>query len=352
MGRKTFFVASALALVTFMLLYMPVPAQSQGKAIELSYSDYFPPEFGIAKSSDAWAREIEKRSSGRVKITIYHGGTLTSSNKCYEGVVKGLSDIGQSVLSYTAGRFPLMEVVDLPCYTHHNNHLPTRIADDMWRKFQPKELSDVHVLYMHGAMLNMFYTANKPVRRLEDFKGLRIRSTGSSAKLIEYLGATPVGISKADEYEAMQKGVVDGTIGAPASLKGWRIADVSKYSACVPRAGYTNAQFVVINKKKWESLPPDIQKIFTEVSQEWVEKTADVWNAIDIESAEYGKKMGHQFIVPDEKEAARWERVLQPMFDEYVKRMESKGLPGKAALEYRRQLMEKYSKMYPPLKFK
>ena len=349
MGRKTFFVASALALVTFMLLYMPVPAQSQGKPIEFSYSDHLPPELGVSVGVEAWGKEIEKRSKGRVKFTYYHGGTLTSSPKCYEGVVKGLSDIGHSVLAYTSGRFPLMEVCDLPGYTAFNAKLSSRIADDMYRKFQPKELSDVHVLYMHCHTPGVWYTTKKPVRVLEDMKGLRIRCTGLTTKMVTALGATPVGMPKADEYDSLQRGVVDGTVGAPASLKGWRIADVCKYSTWVPKAGYANAQFVVMNKKKWESLPPDIQKIFTEVSQEWVEKTGEGWNSVDIEAVEYAKKMGHQFIHVDEKEQARWEQALKPLQDEYVKITESKGLPGKAALEYRQQLMEKYSKVYKSL---
>jgi TRAP-type C4-dicarboxylate transport system substrate-binding protein len=180
-------------------------------------------------------------------------------------------------------------------------------------------------------------------------KGLRIRCSGLTTKMVTALGGTPVGMPKADEYDSMQRGVVDGTVGAPASLKGWRIAEVAKFSTWVPKAGYANAQFVVMNKKKWESLPMDIQKVFTEVSQEWVEKTGTGWNSQDLEGVEYAKKLGHQFIHPDEKEAARWERALKPLQDEYVKATEARGLPGKAALEYRQQLMEKYSKVYKSL---
>jgi TRAP-type C4-dicarboxylate transport system substrate-binding protein len=167
--------------------------------------------------------------------------------------------------------------------------------------------------------------------------------------MVTALGATPVGMPKADEYDSMQRGVVDGTVGAPASLKGWRIAEVAKYSTWVPKAGYANAQFVVMNKKKWDSMPPDIQKIFTEVSQEWVEKTGEGWNGVDVEAVEYAKKMGHQFIFVDENEQARWEKALKPLEADYLKNTESKGLPGKAALEYRQQLMEKYGKVYKSL---
>ncbi len=349
MKSRRFAILVATCVIAGIVFCTSTGAYSAEKVIELSYSNHHPPEFGISKVDEEWAREIEKRTNGRVKFTFYHGGTLTSSSKCYEGAVKGLSDIGHSVLAYTQGRFPLMDVIDLPGYPIFNAQITSRIADDVYRKFQPKELSDVHVLYIHCFMPGIIYTRNKPVNRLEDLKGLRIRSAGMATRLMKHLGATPVGMPKADEYDAMQRGVVDGTVGAPASLKGWRIAEVSKYSTWVPRAGYTNAQFVVMNKKKWESLPKDIQKIITEVNEEYLGKTAEGWNTIDVEAVEYGKKMGHQFIHPDEKEAARWDAAVKPMFDEYLKNTESKGLPGKAALEYRQQLMEKYSKIYKPI---
>jgi TRAP-type transport system periplasmic protein len=332
--------------VVFVCFCLPNPVQSQGKPMEFSYSNHHPPEFPMSKTNEEWGKEIEKRTNNRVKFTYYHGGTLTSSPKMYEGAVKGLSDIGHSVFSYTPGRFPLMDVIDLPGYTVYNDHITTRIADEIYRKFQPKELSDVHILYVHAHGIGVYYTAKKPVRTLEDMKGMKIRSAGFAAKMVSHLGGTPVGMPKADEYDSLSRGVVDGTVGTTASLKGWRIAEVCKYSTWAPRAGYVSGMFVAMNKKKWDSLPPDIQKVFTEVSREWVGKTADSWNAIDLDGYEYGKKMGHQYVMVDEKEQLRWDKALQPMYDEYVKSVEAKGLPGKAAFEFRQQLLEKYSKEY------
>jgi len=349
MERKSFAFVTIIGLFLGFVSFLSISSHAAEKVITFSYSSHTPPELGIALGIEAWGKEIEKRTGGRVRITYYHNGTLTSSPKCYEGVVKSLSDIGHSVFAYTQGRFPLMEVLDLPGYTAFNAKLSTRIADDMYRKFQPKELSDVHVLYLHCHTPGIWYTTKKPVKTLDDMKGLRFRCTGLTTKMVTALGATPVGMPKADEYDAMQRGVVDGTVGAPTSLKGWRIAEVAKFSTWVPKAGYANAQFVVMNKKKWESLPADVQKVFTEVSLEWIDKTGEGWNSQDMEGVEYAKKVGHQFIHPDEKECARWEQALKGLQDDYVKSTEAKGLPGKAALEYRQQLMDKYSKVYKSL---
>jgi TRAP-type C4-dicarboxylate transport system substrate-binding protein len=148
----------------------------------------------------------------------------------------------------------------------------------------------------------------------------------------------------------MRKGVVDGTMAPPNELLGWKVAEVAKYCTIVPEAGYSTAIFVTMNLAKWNSLQPDIQKILTEVSKDWVEYTGKEMNRSEMEGYEFGKKAGHSFIYPSTEEKARWIRAVKPLRDDYVKAMEAKGLQGKEALDYREYLIEKYSKVYPPLK--
>jgi TRAP-type transport system periplasmic protein len=325
-------------------------AWAQGKAINLSVSSFFPPNHGIAKSLEAFGKEVEKRSNGKVTFTFYHSGSLSSSENCYEGVVKDISDMGQSVLAYTRGRFPLMEIIDMPGYPNFNAIITSRIADDVYRKFTPKELADTHVLFLHAHMPGIYYTVKKPVNTLEDMKGLRIRATGLSAKIVQALGATPVAMPKSDEYDALQKGVVDGTVGAPAGLITFRLAEITKYSTWITRAGSPATHFVVMNLKKWNSLPADVKKILNDVAAEWPEYTGKVWNSLDLEGVEFAKKQGHKFIVPSAEEGLRWEKALAPVYDDYIKSMQAKGLPGKEVFEYRKQLIDKYAKMYPSVK--
>jgi TRAP-type C4-dicarboxylate transport system substrate-binding protein len=263
--------------------------------------------------------------------------------------VKGISDIGHSVFSYTRGRFPLMEVIDLPGYPV-TAVIPSLVARDVFEKFQPKELSDVHVLYLHTHIPGGFFMVSKQVNKLEDMKGMRIRAAGMAARMVELLGGVPVSMPKADQYDAMQKGVVDGTVGGPNELIGWKVAEVSKTSTWVPGAGYVNCMYVAMNKKKWSSLPPDVQKVFTEVSKLWTEYSGKEWDVMDSDGVAYGKQTKHTFILPPPEEQARWVKALSPMQEEFVKGAQAKGLPGKEALEYRQQLIEKYSKMYPPIK--
>ena len=344
--------AVCIGLVVGLLCFcmsVPCSAQQKGKVIELSYSSHFPANYGMEICSMKWAEEIEKKTNGKVKITFYHSGTLTPPNAIYEGVVKGISDIGHSVFSYTRGRFPLMEVVDLPGYPV-TAVIPSLVARDMAEKFKPKELSDVQILYLHTHIPGGFFWVSKQVTKLEEVKGMRIRAAGMAARMVELLGGVPVSMPKADQYDAMQKGVVDGTVGGPNELIGWKVAEVSKASTWVPRAGYVNAMFVVMNKKKWASLPPDVQKVITEVSKPWTEVSGKEWDVMDSDGVAFGKKTKHAFYVTPQEEAARWVKALQPMQEEYIKAAEAKGLPGREAVKYRQELIEKYTKMYPPIK--
>lgn len=246
----------------------PAASKPAAKAIELNYSIFFPPTHIQTRTAEAWAKEIETRTNGRVKITIFAGGALTGAPQCYEGVVNGISDIGMSCFAYTPGRFPLLEGLDLPL-GYPNGAVATRIATELTEKYQPAEVANTHVLYVHAHGPGLL-ASKKPVKSLNDLKGLKVRGTGLSLKIVDALGGTSVGMAQNDAYEALQKGVVDATLCPIETLKGWKQGEVISSITDATAVGYTTAMFVTMNSKKWGSLPPDIQKVFTDVSKEWV----------------------------------------------------------------------------------
>jgi len=313
--------------------------EEKTKAIELSYSIFFPPSHIQCKTAEAWAKEIEKRTSGRVKITVYPAGTLTKAPQCYEGVVNGISDIGMSCLAYTRGRFPLLEGLDLPL-GYSSGTTATRIATEMVQKYQPKEMSDTHVLYIHAHGPGIL-ASKKPIRTLEDLKGLKVRATGLSAKIVKNLGATPVAMSQPETYEALQKGVVEATFCPIETLKGWKQGEVINYVTDTSVVGYTTAMFVVMNNDVWNRLPADIQKIFNTVSQEWVAKQGAAWDKADDEGRKFIKELKREVITLSEAEQKRWKEQVKPVLDEYVGNANKKGLKGTSFLTDIQALLEK-----------
>ncbi len=303
---------------------------SQSKTITLSYSIFFPATHAQAQAVEQWAQEVEKRTEGRVKIIMYAGETLSKAPQCYDGVVSGISDIGMSAFAYTRGRFPLLEALDLPV-GYPDGMTATKIANRIFDKYQPEELSEVKVLYLHGHGPGIL-ASRKPVKTLKDISSLKIRATGLSAKIVSSLGTVPVSMSQGETYEALQKGVVDATLCPIETLKGWKQGEVINYVVDTHAVGYTTAMYAVMNKAKWESLPEDIQQIIEEVNNEWIEKQGAAWDESDREGAEFVESLGHEFITlaPEEEEALVY--AVQPILAEYIDATEAKNLPGAAVL--------------------
>ena len=311
-------------------------------ATSLTYSIFFPPTHAQAKAAESWAKEIEKRSAGQVKISLFPGGTLTPADQCYDGVVKGISDIGMSAFAYTRGRFPQMEALDLPL-GYPNGLVATRVANAFYQAQKPKALENVKVLYLHAHGPGLLHT-KKPVKTLEDLKGMKIRSTGFSAKVVSALGAVPVAMPQGETYEALSKGIADGTIGPIEVLKGWKQGEVIKSTTDCFDVGYTTVFFVVMNLKKWNALPPDVRKVFDDVSREWIDVHGKAWDDADKEGRAFTKSLGNQIIPLSAQESARWKKAVRPTIEEYIKDAEKKGVPGRKSVQEAEGLIAKYRK--------
>jgi TRAP-type C4-dicarboxylate transport system substrate-binding protein len=307
------------------------PAAVAAKSIHLTYSIFFPPTHGQCLAGMAWAREIERLTEGKVKITVFPGGTLTKANQCYDGVVKGISDIGMSCFAYTRGRFPVMEALDLPL-GYPDGLSATRVANTFFETFKPAELDDVKVLYLHAHGPGLLHT-QKPVRTLADLHKMKIRSTGLSAKVVEALGAVPVAMPQGDTYESLQKGVVEGTFGPIEVLKGWRQAEAVNYTTDCNVVGYTTAMFVVMNKAKWTALSPDVQNIFEATSRKWIDVHGMRWDQGDQEGREYATSLGNEILQLETDEARRWKEKVRPIIDAYVSGADAKKLDGRKSVD-------------------
>jgi TRAP-type C4-dicarboxylate transport system substrate-binding protein len=326
-------------LVVFGFCFLTSSAHAQ---VKLNYSIFFPAPHKNAVLATEWAKEIEKRTNGKVQITMFYGGTLTPADKCYDGVVKGISDIGFSVLAYTRGKFPLTEVSDLPMGMK-SGVVATKVINDYYKKFKPKEFGEVQVMYLHGHGAGILHT-KKEVKTLEDVKGMKIRCTGMAAKIAGALGATPVAMPMGETYDALSRGVVDASMAPYEALQGWKWGEVVKYTVEDWGSSYSTGMFVVMNKDKWNSLPPDIQKTIEQVNEEYIEKQGKVWDEIDKAGRDYTVGRGNKIISLSPDENRRWEKAVKPLLDEYKKNMKDKGLPGEEVVSFYFQAIYKYQK--------
>ena len=301
------------------------------KTYKLTYSIFFPPMHVQAKTGMEWAAEVERRSGGRLQIAVHPGGTLTKADQCWQGVLGGISDLGMSCFAYTPGRFPLLEALDLPL-GWPDGLTATRTATALAAKYNPAEIQGAKILYIHAHGPGILAT-KKPVRALEDLKNMKIRGTGLSAGIATALGATAVGMPQPETYDALQKGVVEGTFCPIETLKGWKQGEVIEFVTDTKAIGYTTSMFVAMNLKSWEALPADLQQIVSEVSAEWVDKHGQAWDQADAEGLEYAKSLNREIITLSPEQEELWKQQVAPIVAAYLEQTKAKGLPGEEFLK-------------------
>jgi len=275
---------------------------------------------------------VEKRTNGKVKVAYFSGGTLVPANQAYEAVVKGIADISMFSQQYNAGRFPLTEGLYLPLGVKSSRQA-TKMITAWYDKFKPKEYDDVKVLYLYGGGPGQFATL-KALPSIKDLKGLKVRCAGDTAKIVTAMGAVPVSIPLSDSYDGFQRGVIQGSLLPLESLKGWRFGDLLRGAQINEGLAYTSALGVAMNKQKWASLPPDVQKTIEQINKEWGEKTGIAWDETDKEGVDFAVSKGMKVFKISKEEAAITSQKMKPILDDYVKSMKKLGLPGEESLKF------------------
>jgi TRAP-type C4-dicarboxylate transport system substrate-binding protein len=327
-GRACFvWVLTALCILVFIR-----PAQSEEKTVRLKFSTFSPPMSRLAGLAEQWCKEVEKRGNGKIKVAFFPGGTLVPANQSYEGAVRGITDISFTSQQWTAGRFPLTEGVALPIGIKSSTQ-GTKLINAWYKKFKPKEYDDVKVLYMFTSGPSHFMTL-KQLTSINQLKGLKIRAAGETSKIVIAMGAVPVSVPISDAYEAFQRGVCEGVLLAAETLKSFRWGDLLRGLQSNDGIGSVSTLLVVMNTQKWNSLPPDVQKIIEQVSEEWAEKTGPVWDDIDRESIEFARSQGLKTVVISKEEVSATIQKMKPLLDAYVAKMKTLGLPGEQSLKF------------------
>jgi TRAP-type transport system periplasmic protein len=341
--RRSFVVKCLTVMLLLTGCFFAASAYAADKVITLRFAHFVPSTTLEGKTMQDWANEVEKRTNGRVKVTIYPGATLIPVQQTYDGITKEVADIGYGIFAYHRGRFPVMEVMDLPL-GYKDPAVPTKLINELNKKFKPKELEDVKVLFLeaHGPGL---LSTKKPVAKLEDIKGMKIRAHGVSARILTALGATPIGLPITDTYDALSKGVVEGLMLDWGGLYNWNMADVVKNNIDCPGIAYTTSFYTVMNKDKWDSLPLDIQAIIDKLDEEWVvqrieKKWTDWQNMGKTKLAE----KGNNIVVLSPEENARWAGYMGQVLDEWVKATKPKGVPADEALKFCQDYLKAHDK--------
>jgi TRAP-type transport system periplasmic protein len=296
-----------------------------------------------------WCDKLAKESGNKLKCQIYPSMQLGGSPpQLYDQAKDGVADVVWTVAGYSAGRFPKIEVFELP-FMMTNAEATSRAAWEYYDKYDRDEFKDTHILAVHVHGPGNIYTANKQVKTMADFKGLKLRApTRLTNKMLAMMGATPVGMPVPAVPEALSKGVIDGAVIPYEVAPAIKVNELTKYTAETDRkfnALYTTVFIIAMNKAKYESLAPDLKKVLDANSgmelSAFMGKTQE---AADGPAKAVMLKSGSQITVIPGAELDKWKKATDALDDQWAADITAKGGDGKKLLQESRDLIKKYTK--------
>ncbi|WP_275286729.1 TRAP transporter substrate-binding protein [Halomonas elongata] len=267
----------------------------------------------------AWAQSVEEASQGRLEVEVYPGQTLTKSDKAYESTASGIADIGASAQGYTAGRFPLTQVVELPGVSASSRQGSCILQSLYDEGHLDAEYADTRPLFLFTTGPGYLHTRNTPVETPDDLDGLRLRRpTPLVGDMFERLGAQAVGMPAPDVFTAMQRGVVDGLSFNWEGMKTFRLNELASHHTEVPL--YDLSLFATMSQRTYDGLPDDLQRVIDEHSGlEWSLRAAEVYDELIRQGRQEAEAAGDDFVVIDNAlDHPDWGPVLQETTDHYL----------------------------------
>lgn len=300
------------------------------KPIKLLWGTFDPPMALFSQVTKRWAKELEEQTGGKVKVDCSFG--FGKPGEIFNLVEQGVIDFGPCIPSFNPGQFPLSDIVQLPFV------IPTaETGSKAMTKFVNKGYKDpayesVKTLFFMTCSSDSILLKNKAIAKVEDLKGLKIHAGGPQiSQRMKLMGAVPSYVHYPELYPAIQKGVIDGMVMGYAVIEIFRLHEVLKYAVEPPMG--TGAVVHVMNKKKWDRLPADIQKTMDGLSKKYCIENGRAWDA----GCERSKKLfldaGGRIIELSASEINKANQLIKPMWEGWIAAMERKVLPGKKAVD-------------------
>lgn len=348
MKRLNVFIGTIFILIVVALPLLCSGASPAGtKPIVLKFATYFPEVNTFAQYNVWWAKEIEKRTGGRVAFQFYWAGSLVKAKDLAKAAGRGICDVALLATGYTRANFPITGVYEAVYITEKPDAACRAMTElcETEEVFRAEwERNNLRLLFFNMLGPNIFGFRNK-VASLEDLQGLKIRTAGKMTNVAKKLGATAVSMSSSEVYEAMDRGLLDGyTNTSLASAATRSFPEVAPYMLD-PRMGNYACIETAMNLRTWNKLPSDIKDIISQVSKEVLVKSLEIMMA---DEDNVMQKMNTEWkatlnaLSPDQVE--KWKSLVLPTHDEFVADLEKKGLPGKALFDSYKALTKKYEK--------
>ena len=320
------------------------------QTITLKFHTFMAPQSNVwLDMHKPWMAKVEKESGGRIKFEGYPamqlGGTPV---QLYDQAKDGVVDVVWTLPGNTAGRFPRIEVFELP-FMMTNAEATSKAYWEYVQTVAPDEFKDTQVLALQVHGPGVIHTTDKPVKSVNDMRGLKLRApTRQVTKLLGVLGATPVGMPLPQIPDALSKGTINGCVIPWEVVPSVKVHELTKYHAEFDPAGgslYTTTFVLAMNKAKYESLPPDLKKVIDANSglatSAWLGKTQQ---GNDPKGRKEAVDRKNTIFTVSASEAQEFRRRSRQIEVEWMQDMTKRGFDGTKLMDTARSLIEKHTK--------
>jgi TRAP-type C4-dicarboxylate transport system substrate-binding protein len=339
--RFTGYASMSLAALAVLLATGLAAAQP----IELKLAYFVGDQHAMSKWLIKWANRLEQESKGRITVKRFPGSQMGPVQQHYDFVRTGQADVAWFLHGATPGRFPLTELVQLP-YLVGSAEIGTKVLNDagLRSKYLDAEHRGIKVLLLLTHQPGNVHTTKKPIRTIDDMKGLRLRFASPTIReFIAALGGTPVGVLPTEQVEQLQKGTIDGVFidygGAGIAFK---MGGILKYST--EMYSYVSSFGVGMNPDFWNKLPPDLQALVTKSITGVEKEVGEAWDALDVPGKKALVDGGAEVIRLSPEENAKFRKIGAAVAEARVRELEGKGMPARAIYTMMQSLADKHAK--------
>ena len=334
------------ALLAAPAIARPAFAQAQ---VTLKLHHFLPPvSNGHTKMLAPWAKSVEQDSGGKIRIDIFPSMQLGGTPpQLYDQARDGVADIVWTLPGSTPGRFPTIEVFELPFVPAKRGIANARAVQEFAEAHLQKEFGEVHPICLWAHDHGLVH-ANKQVKTMEDLKGLRLRSpTRLAGDALNALGAVGRPMPIPQLPEALAQKALDGCVIPWEVVPAVKVHELVKFHTEIPGSPtlYTSTFVLAMNKQKYASLPADLKKVLDDNSgQAFATAAGKMWDEQALAVEEMVKKRGNTLTTISQEEAARWRKATEPVVEAWIKHVKDKGLDGGKLLESARALIAKHER--------
>jgi TRAP-type C4-dicarboxylate transport system substrate-binding protein len=306
-------------------------AAAQKQTLHMAY--WAGPSHHMVQTLAAWIKTVEEASGGNLIIEL-DKAALGKTEGQYDLIRNGVRDLGWAVPSRTPGRFDMLQAAEIP-FLCPNASVCAPVLWKWYAKYglAAKEFADTVLLatFMTGPF---GIHTGKPVKTLEDLKGLKINGGPSAVPIAKGLGISLATLNAVETYEAVQRGTVDGTLFPWEAMQSFRLNELLKAHLEIP-GGMLAATFVVVaNPKAIDNLTPENKAALMKASGEAGSALfGKAWDAADERGRADARERGQVIEILAPAELERWRSLIQFVPDEWIKKAEQKGFDGRKMLD-------------------